>query len=326
VKAIFLLGPTASGKTAVALALAQRMAAEIVSVDSAQVYRGMDIGTAKPEREVRARVPHHLIDIVEPTESYSAGRFRSEALKLVRAIYARGRVPIFAGGTMLYFRALTRGIAQLPPAQPAIRAELERRALALGWPELHAELAIVDPVSAQKLEPTDRQRISRALEVYRVTGSPLSALQREAPPDPLPFEALAIALEPSERSVLHRRIAERFRAMLDAGLIEELEGLRQRYRLHAHLPAMRSVGYRQVWATLEGAAPAATLEARGTAATRQLAKRQLTWLRALLPRDDWASGVAPTSGESAGLYATRLDCLRGDLDAAALELAQRFLG
>jgi len=306
VKAVFLLGPTASGKTAVALALARRMPVEVVSVDSAQVYRGMDVGTAKPDAAERERVPHHLIDVIDPTCAYSAGRFREAALRLVPEIAARGRVPLLVGGTMLYFRALTRGLADLPAAQPELRAQIEERAARLGWPALHAELASVDPVIAARLEPTDAQRIQRALEVYRVAGRPLSELQAGGPPPPLPFETLRIALEPSERAVLHRRIADRFRAMLAAGLVEELAQLRQRYRLDAGMPSMRSVGYRQAWEVLEGAAPAASLEARGTAATRQLAKRQLTWLRAM---DD----------------VERYDCLRADLEAAVAARVDAFL-
>lgn len=305
-KAVLLLGPTASGKTAVALALARRLPAEIVSVDSAQVFRGMDVGTAKPTREERSQVPHHLIDILEPTEAYSAGRFRADALRLVAEIHARGRVPILAGGTMLYFSALLRGIADLPRADPGIRAEIERRAARVGWPALHAELAALDPETAARLEPTDPQRIQRALEVHRITGVPLSRLQAARAAGPPPFEALAIGLEPSDRAALHARIAARFRAMLAAGLVAELAGLRERHRLTAALPAMRAVGYRQAWQVLEGEAPAATLEARGIAATRQLAKRQLTWMRSM-----------------EGLE--RLDCLRCGLAEAVTLRVEDFL-
>ena len=293
-KAVFLLGPTASGKTAVALALAERFPLEIVSVDSAQVYRGMDVGTAKPDAAERARVPHHLIDVIEPTDAFSAARFRNAALALVPEIWKRGRVPVLAGGTMLYFRALTAGLSDLPAADPALRAELEARAAAIGWPAMHAELARVDPVIAARLEPNDAQRIQRALEVHRLSGRPLSQLQQAPAASPLPFETLRISLEPSDRAALHERIATRFRAMLAAGLMGELEGLRRSYALTARLPSMRSVGYRQAWEVLEGEAPAATLEARGIAATRQLAKRQLTWLRSM----QWLE---------------RYDCLRGDL-------------
>lgn len=280
-KAVFILGPTASGKSAVALALAERVPAEIVSVDSAQVYRGLDIGTAKPSAAERARVPHHLVDVIEPTESYSAGRFRDDALRLVGEIHGRGRVPILAGGTMLYFSALTRGLADLPRADAALRAEIEEHASREGWPALHAELRGVDPESARRIEPTDAQRIQRALEVHRITGRPLSAMQAERSGVALPFTPIRIALEPSDRAVLHERIAHRFRAMLAAGLVDEVRGLRARHALSDRMPSMRAVGYRQVWETLEGAAPAETVEARGIAATRQLAKRQLTWLRAM---------------------------------------------
>jgi len=307
VKAVLLLGPTASGKSAVAMELARRFPVEIVSVDSAQVYRGMDVGTAKPTREERDSVPHHLIDIVEPTEAYSAGRFRDDALRLVAEAQSRGRVPLLAGGTMLYFQALTRGLAELPRADAAVRAEIDARAAAEGWPALHAELARIDPATAARLDPTDPQRIQRALEVFRLTGRPLSELQARESRSPPPFEAVRIALEPGERAALHERIARRFRGMLAAGLVEELEGLRARYRLDASLPSMRAVGYRQAWETLEGAKPAATLEARGIAATRQLAKRQLTWLRSM-------DGLE------------RFDCLRDDLAQAVAERVARFLG
>ncbi len=305
--AIFLLGPTASGKTAVSLALAANLPVEIVSVDSALVYRGMDVGTAKPDAATLAQVPHHLVDIVEPTEAYSAGRFREDALRVASAIAARGRVPLFAGGTMLYERALMRGLAALPAADPEVRAGLDERARREGWPALHAELARVDPESAARLDPNDAQRIQRALEVHHLAGRPLSAILRGEDRAPPPFEALTVVLEPSDRAALHGRIAARFRAMLAAGLVAEVEALRRRHALHAGLPSMRAVGYRQVWETLEGAAPAATLEARGVAATRQLAKRQLTWLRAM-------AGVE------------RLDCLRPDLGERVEALARDFLG
>jgi tRNA dimethylallyltransferase len=305
VKAVFLLGPTASGKSAVALDLAEQFPMEIVSVDSAQVYRGMDVGTAKSDAATRARIPHHLIDIVDPTEAYSAGRFRDDALRLVSEIHARGKTPLLAGGTMLYFRALTRGLASLPPAQPQIRRELEERARAKGWPALHEELRRIDPVAAARIEPTDAQRIQRALEVHRHTGRRLSDFHT-GDAAPLPFEALKISLEPSERAVLHARIAERFRAMLEAGLVEEVRALRKRYALHEGLPSMRAVGYRQAWQAIEDPRDMAMLEARGVAATRQLAKRQLTWLRAM---DD----------------IERLDCLRADLARAAAERVDRFL-
>jgi tRNA dimethylallyltransferase len=314
VKAIFLLGPTASGKTAVSLALADRFPAEIVSVDSAQVYRGMDVGTAKPGPAERARVPHHLIDIVEPTESYSAGRFRDDAVRLAGEIHARGRVPIFAGGTMLYFRALSRGLADLPRADAALRKRIEDRAAAEGWPALHAELQRVDPQTAARLDPTDPQRIQRALEVFELTGVPLSELQAQGEAQALPFAALRVALEPSERGVLHQRIADRFEAMLAAGLVDEVDALRRRYALDGTLPSMRAVGYRQAWETLEGLEPQETLAQRGIAATRQLAKRQLTWLRAMPD--------APVENPEA---VERFDCLRPDLVQAVGERVERFL-
>jgi tRNA dimethylallyltransferase len=306
VKALFLLGPTASGKTAVAMHLAERFPVEIVSVDSAQVYRGMDVGTAKPTPEMRASVPHHLIDVIDPDASYSAGRFREDALRLAGEIHSRDRVPLFAGGTMLYFRALTLGLADLPRADAKLRAGIEAEAAREGWPALHAELATVDPAAAARIEPTDAQRIQRALEVHRLTGRPLSELQSKRASASLPFEALQLALEPSDRSVLHERIRVRFEAMLAQGLVEEVEALRERFRLDANLPSMRAVGYRQAWETLEGTKPAATLADRGAAATRQLAKRQLTWLRAM-PQVE------------------RFDCLRGDLGPAVAERVARFL-
>lgn len=306
-RAVFLLGPTASGKTAVSLALARRFAMEIVSVDSALVYRGMDIGTAKPDAATRGSVPHHLVDLVEPTESYSAGRFRVDALRIAAEVASRGRVPLFVGGTMLYERALMRGLAVLPAADPAIRAQIDARAREGGWPALHAELAAVDPETAARLDPADAQRIQRALEVYRVSGRTLAmhiaSTARERPP----FAALTLVLEPSERAALHERIAQRFRAMLAAGLVDEVVGLRARHALHAGLPSMRAVGYRQVWETLEGAASAATLADRGIAATRQLAKRQLTWLRAMQD-------------------VVRVDCLRPDLADEVAGRVEGFLG
>jgi len=278
--ALALLGPTASGKSALAMRLATRLPAEIVSVDSAQVYRGMDIGTAKPSPAERAQVPHHLIDLIDPTGSYSAGRFRADAIAAVQGILERGRVPLLVGGTMLYYRALAQGIDALPAADPALRAAIDAEARARGWPALHAELARLDPATARRLKPTDAQRIQRALEVCRASGRPLSALHstpRAAPP----FRLAALALVPAERARLHARIAERFERMLAAGLVEELRALRARCALDAALPSMRCVGYRQAWAFLEGELDRAALRDKGVAATRQLAKRQLTWLRAM---------------------------------------------
>ena len=280
--AILLMGPTASGKTALALELATRFPLEIVSVDSATVFRDMDIGTAKPDRATLARFPHHLIDIVSPEERYSAARFRADALQAMADITARGKVPLLAGGTMLYFKALREGLADLPPADAAMRAAIDAEAATQGWPTLHAELARRDPDTAARLAPNDAQRIQRALEVVRLTGEPLGAIfarQQSAAP---PYRLLSLALLPSDRAVLHERIARRFDEMLAAGLVAEVEALRARYRLDSGLPSMRSVGYRQVWEMLEGSMPSSELRDRGIFATRQFAKRQLTWLNAWL--------------------------------------------
>jgi tRNA dimethylallyltransferase len=272
-----LLGPTASGKSALALAAAERLPLEIVSMDSALVYRGMDIGTAKPSAEQRARVPHHLIDLLDPDQAYSAGRWRVDAVSKIQEILARRKIPLLVGGTMLYYRTLIGGLDTLPQADPQVRAEIDAEAARRGWPALHAELARVDARTAQRLAPNDAQRIQRALEVWRLTGRPLSALQGVARRD-LPFELKGIALMP-ERAVLHERIARRFDAMLELGLIDEVRGLRQRYRLSAAMPSMRAVGYRQVWEYLEGRCDMQALKEKAVAATRQLAKRQSTWLR-----------------------------------------------
>jgi tRNA dimethylallyltransferase len=280
VKAFVLLGPTASGKSGLAMRLARRFGCEIVSMDSAQVYRGMDVGTAKPSAQERRDVPHHLIDILDPTNAYSAGRFRADAIRLVGEIRTRGRIPLIVGGTMLYYRALSQGLDELPAADPALRAQIDREAAEKGWPALHAELARVDPKTAARLEPGDAQRIQRALEVFRAAGKPLSALH-SGRTNALPFVLRAFALMPADRAELHRRIAERFDAMLEAGLVDELRALRSRYELTAQLPSMRAVGYRQAWRYLEGEIDATELRETGIAATRQLAKRQLTWLRSL---------------------------------------------
>ena len=272
-----LLGPTASGKTALAVKMAERLPVEIVSMDSALVYRGMDIGTAKPGAALRAQVPHHLIDIIDPDQAYSAGRWRDDALKAVLAILERKAMPLIVGGTMLYYRALVSGLDELPQADARVRAELDAEAAQHGWPALHAELARVDAKSAQRIAPNDQQRIQRALEVWRVTGKPLSALHGAAPSD-LPFELKGVALIP-ERAVLHERIRARFEAMLKLGLIEEVKALQKKYRLSASMPSMRAVGYRQVWEYLEGRLDEDALKEKAIVATRQLAKRQLTWLR-----------------------------------------------
>jgi tRNA dimethylallyltransferase len=278
---VLLMGPTASGKSALAHALALRFGGEIVTADSAQVYRGMDVGTAKPDADARAEVPHHLLDLIEPTEAYSAARFHRDAVAAIAAIRARGRIPIVAGGTMLYFRALTEGLSALPGADPALRATLDARAVALGWPALHAELVRVDPATAARLAPTDSQRIQRALEVYALTGTPISSLQGSRAAGALPGPSLVIALVPQDRARLHRFIAERFDAMLERGLVDEVRGLRSRYALDPRLPSMRCVGYRQVLEYLESGGSLRELRERGVAATRQLARRQLTWLRSM---------------------------------------------
>jgi tRNA dimethylallyltransferase len=277
--AVLLLGPTACGKSALALALAQRLKLEIVSVDSAQVYRGLDIGTAKPDARERALVPHHLIDIRDPADPYSAADFVADATAAVRAIQARGALPLLVGGTMLYAHALRRGLAALPRADAPLRARLCAEAAALGWPALHARLARVDPPTAARLRSNDSQRIQRALEVIELTGTPLSQLQAATRAPAL--QVMAVALIPADRAALHARIATRFDAMLDAGLVAEVARLRARGDLHADLPALRAVGYRQAWQHLEAGTPLAALREAGVAATRQLARRQLTWLRAM---------------------------------------------
>jgi len=280
--AIALLGPTASGKSALAMAIAARHAVEIISVDSAQVFRGMDVGTAKPSVSERAAVPHHLIDILDPTEAYSAARFRADTLRLMQEIVARGRTPLLAGGTMLYYKSLREGLSDLPAADPALRAALELEATRHGWPRMHARLAQLDPITAARLQPTDAQRIQRALEVQHLTGKTLSSLQqRSGEALALPVRLIGIALVPSDRAVLHQRIAARFDAMLATGLVDELKALKKTHNLRADMAAMRCVGYRQAWEYLAGDYDRATLRDKGVFATRQLAKRQLTWLRAM---------------------------------------------
>lgn len=276
--AFVLLGPTASGKSRLALELAERRPVEIVSVDSALVYRGLDVGTAKPTRAERNRVPHHLIDLVAPDEAYSTGRWRADALAAIAAILERDRIPLLVGGTMLYYRALAAGLDALPQGDAAVRAGIDAQAAERGWPALHADLQRIDPPSARRIQPTDAQRIQRALEVWRLTGKPLSELQGRTRQD-LPFTLRAFALVPSDREALHAAIARRFDQMLAAGLVEELRALRQAYRLHEGLPSMRAVGYRQAWDLLEGRIDGDQMRSQAIAATRQLAKRQLTWLR-----------------------------------------------
>jgi tRNA dimethylallyltransferase len=282
---IGLAGPTAAGKTGLALKLAAEVPVEIVSVDSALVYRSMDIGTAKPTPAERAAAPHHLIDILDPREAYSAAQFVADATRLISEIRTRGRLPLLVGGTMLYFKALIDGIDALPPADAALRTELDTEAAAQGWPALHAELARVDPPTAARLAPNDSQRIQRALEVFRSTGRPLSSFHTRGSADAEPARHRLLALEPRDRAWLHARIGQRFAQMLDDGFLHEVEALRARGDLHLGLPSMRCVGYRQAWealdAGLEGEALHADIQERGAAATRQLAKRQLTWLRGM---------------------------------------------
>ncbi len=286
--AVAIMGPTASGKTAAALAIGARIDAEIISVDSALVYRGMDIGTAKPTREELAAVPHHLIDIIDPLDAYSVAQFRTDTLRLVDDIAARGKLPLLVGGTMLYFKGLADGLDDLPGADPALRAELEHEAARHGWPAMHARLQALDPQTAARLAPNDAQRIQRALEICTLAGRPMSELLAQREKTELPFELLSFALEPSERAVLHQRIARRFDLMLAEGehgnLLTEVELLRRRGDLHPGLPSMRCVGYRQAWEYLDGYIDFATLRETGIIATRQLAKRQLTWLRAMPQR------------------------------------------
>lgn len=293
-RALMLLGPTASGKTALALELARHLPVEIISVDSALVYRDMDIGTAKPTAEERNSSPHHLIDIRDPVQSYSAAEFATDAWRLIDEIEARGRLPLLVGGTMLYARTLLHPMDDLPGARPDIRARLDAEAAEHGLPYLHQRLATLDPITAQRLHATDAQRIQRALEIIEITGQPLSALHAAGQKPKAHPDICIVSLEPSDRSQLHARIAQRFAQMLERGFIDEVKRLHARPELHAELPAMRTVGYRQVWQMLDGERTPDTLFEAGVAATRQLAKRQLTWLRSL-PVD------------------LRLDCLRGAL-------------
>lgn len=275
---IFIMGPTASGKTALAMELLQQLPAELISVDSALIYRGMDIGTAKPTAAELLQAPHHLLDILEPTQSYSAADFRDDALRLIGEIQQRGKLPILVGGTMLYFKALLDGISPLPAADSTIRAKLEAEAAQFGWPALHQQLQQIDPVAAKRIHPNDPQRINRALEVYRLTGKSMTELTAEKG-EPFPFKVHQFAIAPTDRAVLHQRIALRFEQMLANGFEQEVASLKRRDDLHADLPAMRCVGYRQVWQYLDGEYGYEEMRAKGIAATRQLAKRQLTWLR-----------------------------------------------
>jgi tRNA dimethylallyltransferase len=286
--AVAIMGPTASGKTAAALAIARERPVEIISVDSALVYRGMDIGTAKPSREELASVPHHLIDIIDPLESYSVMQFRTDTLRLVADITARGALPLLVGGTMMYFKGLTDGLDDLPTADAALRVRLDEEAARDGWPALHARLAVLDPITAERLKPNDAQRINRALEIIELTGQPMSSLLSGRSKLELPFELVSFGLEPSDRAVLHQRIATRFDQMLgtrdDTGLVAEVDYLRRRGDLHPNLPSMRCVGYRQAWDYLDATIDRPALRELGIIATRQLAKRQLTWLRSMPER------------------------------------------
>lgn len=285
-RVIAIMGPTASGKTAAALSIAAHLPCEIISVDSALIYRGMDIGTAKPNADELNAVPHHLIDIRDPSEAYSVMQFREDALRLIRDIQARGKLPLLVGGTMLYFKGLRDGLDELPQADLALRAQLDMEAMRHGIPALHARLQTLDPATAERLKPNDAQRIQRALEIIALTGKPMSELLARSQPAPLPFELLSFSLEPADRAVLHQRIAHRFDQMLQSqpGLLDEVRALKARPDLHPGLPSMRCVGYRQAWEFLDGQITEAELREKGIAATRQLAKRQLTWLRSMKDR------------------------------------------
>jgi tRNA dimethylallyltransferase len=300
------MGPTASGKTAVAMALAAQLPCEIISVDSAQIYKGMDIGTAKPDARALAATPQHLIDIIEPHESYSAARFRDDALALMREITERDRIPLLVGGTMLYFQALTEGLNDLPEADHVIRLVIDTMAGEQGWPAVHAKLQKVDPETAARLAPNDAQRIQRALEIYYITGKPMAELLKKPKYVYFPYTPIKVALVPSDREELHRRIANRFDEILRRGLTAELKKLRDEYGLEPGMPSMRCVGYRQAWDHLAGRISAQALREQGIAATRQLAKRQLTWLRSM-------EGV------------TEFDCLSSDVPEMVLEYLRREL-
>ncbi len=284
---VSIMGPTASGKTAAALTIAQSIPCEIISVDSALIYRGMDIGTAKPSDEERSQVPHHLIDILDPSLSYSVKQFRDDAFRLIADIQARSKLPLLVGGTMLYFKALRDGLDDLPSADLALRSQLDMEITRHGTAALHARLRKLDPITAERLNPNDTQRVQRAMEIILLTGQPMSSQLDKADKPELPFELMSLALEPSDRKVLHDRIAQRFDVMLSAkpGLIEETAALKQRSDLHSGLPSIRCVGYRQAWDYLDGKINRDSLREMGIAATRQLAKRQLTWLRSMPDRE-----------------------------------------
>lgn len=277
-KAIFLMGPTASGKTALAIALRQKLPVDIISVDSALIYRGMDIGTAKPDATEQSLAPHRLIDILDPALPYSAADFRRDALSAMEEITAAGRIPLLVGGTMLYFKALLDGLSPLPSANPEIRAEIEKKATEKGWEAIHKELALVDPVAAQRIHPNDPQRLSRALEVYLITGKTMTELTKISG-ESLPYDVYQFAIAPKDRNVLHQRIEARFKQMLTCGFEDEVKSLYERGDLHEDLPSVRCVGYRQMWSYLSGEIDYDEMVYRGICATRQLAKRQITWLR-----------------------------------------------
>ena len=279
--AIFLMGPTASGKTNVAVELIQRLPVEIISVDSALVYRDMNIGTAKPDTATQTLAPHHLIDIIDPTEAYSAAAFRRDALNLMHDITQRGKIPLLVGGTMLYFKALREGLSNLPQSNPEVRAALDAEIAQFGIQHLHQQLSLIDAETAARLHPTDTQRIQRAMEIFRLTGLPMSSLIGQRDHAELPFHIIPIALIPSDRAQLHARITTRFKTMLELGLLDELRALRIKYPLHENMTSMRCVGYRQAWQFMEGEINETELLETGLASTRQLAKRQLTWLRSM---------------------------------------------
>jgi tRNA dimethylallyltransferase len=298
-RAILLMGPTAAGKSELAAALVERLPLEIVSVDSALVYRGMDIGTAKPDAELRQRVPHWLIDIRDPSERFSAGEFLREAAAAMQSIESRDRIPLLVGGTMLYFHALTEGLAELPSADPDVRARIDAEAQVRGWASLHAQLAAIDPSAAARIHPNDPQRIQRALEVHQLTGNTLTELQAR-PPSPLSRHAvLEIAIHPEERRFLHERIERRFMAMMAAGFLREVVELRARGDLSPRMPSMRAVGYRQIWGHLEGACSLEEAVRLAIVATRQLAKRQLTWLRARPRAERFGAEIEPVAARIA---------------------------
>lgn len=297
--AILLMGPTGAGKTDLAVDLAERYPVEIISVDSAMVYRGMDIGTAKPSLELRERIAHHLIDIRNPADSYSVGQFLRDARETMDKMKQKGVIPLFAGGTMLYFHALVNGLAQLPESDPELRRQLDARGEREGWPQLHAELSQIDPVAAARIHPNDPQRIQRALEVHALTGAPMSDLQRRRQGFFADERTVRVVLCPTDRAVLHERIEKRFQTMMQQGFLDEVARLRARGDLTSAMPSIRAVGYRQLWEYLEGESTLQEASSKAVAATRQLAKRQLTWLRAM-PEAQWFDPASPDSAEKIG--------------------------